>query len=178
MKQSLPTTRYIISLALSIGLSGCITVPVVEQATHEKPIALVNMDCSEPYAFKQDCTAWTRAARVLRIDKIDVAVAATEDGSTVLALDAHSFRHMMFGYPLLFNSPLHSKKSNAGYHAVREVLERNGFSILKAIPVKSLADDTSGYVLELNGNGYEVLKAYTHEPCWRVACREAKQSSR
>jgi hypothetical protein len=156
-----PAIISIAGIVLSPGLSGCISVPVVEQAIHEKPVSIFEMGCSKPYELKQDCGGLFGVQRILRIDKFDVAAAATEGGDTVLLLDSHMFRHALLNPPLILNSPGKSRESNAIYFAVRGVLEKNGINILRAIPVRGMGD-TEGYFLELSGNGYAVLKPYTN----------------
>jgi hypothetical protein len=160
MKHSPRTVRCISALALTITLSGCISVPVVEQATHEKSISVFDVGCSKPYELKQDCGGLWGTQRVVRVDKVDIAVAATGDGKTVLVMDAHPFRHTLLKPPLIFNTPGQSKASNAAYLDVRGVWEKSGLSILRAIPVKDMTD-TWGYFLELDGAGYDLLKPYT-----------------
>ena len=142
------------------ALSGCVNVPVVQQAAHEKPIQGSTMSCSEPYAFTQDCDKWSGGARILTIEGVDVAVAATQDGATIVIFDAHPAKNILLNNPLILNSPRHSKVANAAYEVVRDALDKSGFKIVRAIPVKTFAD-TSGYILHLDGNGYESLKAYT-----------------
>jgi hypothetical protein len=150
--------RRLIALTL-LGLSGCMTVPVVKQAADEKPLQELNLSCSSPHELTQDCGP-SAGVRVLTIEGIDVAVSATRDGSTVVILDAHPAKHIFLSNPLLMNSPRHSKAANAAYEVVSDALDKGGFKIIRAIPLKTLAD-TSGYILHLDGNGYEALKAYT-----------------
>jgi hypothetical protein len=147
------------TLVLWQGLAGCVAVPVVEQASHEAPINSANMSCSVPYALKQDCNASWGGGRILSIDGFDVAVTATDDGSTVVIFDAHPIQDTWHN-PLIFNSPRLAKASNTSYQVVRDVLEQNGLRVVRAIPI-TMFFDTSGYVLELDGNGYDVLKTFT-----------------
>ena len=151
--------RPLIALTL-FGLSGCVTVPVVKQAADEKPLQGTNMTCSAPYALTQDCDPMWGGARVVTIEGVDVAVSASQDGGTVVIFDAHPAKNILLSNPLLFNSPRHSKAANAAYEVVREALDKGGFQVIRAIPVKTFSD-TSGYILHLSGNGYEVLKPYT-----------------
>lgn len=151
--------RPIIALCFLV-LSGCINVPVVEQAANEKPMQGIDISCSKPYALTQDCTSWMGFRRTVSIDGFDVLVAASEDGATVVIFDAHSTRNIFLSNPFVLNSPRHSRASNTSYEVVREVIQRSGFKIVRAIPLKTFAD-TSGYILELDGNGYEVLKTFT-----------------
>lgn len=161
MKHSSRTVRCISALALTIILSGCISVPVVEQAAHEKPVSILDMGCSKPYELKRDCNGFWGPRRILRIDEVEFAAAATEGGKTMLILDSHMFRHAILKPPLIWNSPGKSKESNKAYLAVRGVLEKSGLTILKAIPVRGMGD-TEGYFLELDGNGYDILIPYTN----------------
>src|ERR1044072_6040303 len=105
--------RLLIALTL-FTLSGCVTVPVVKQAADEERLQELNLSCSSPYELTQDCGP-SAGNRILTIQGIDVAVASTQDGSTVVILDAHPAKNIFIINPLLFNSPRLSKAANAAY---------------------------------------------------------------
>jgi hypothetical protein len=60
----------------------------------------------------------------------------------------------------LFGEDYHSVASNESFLAVHRLLERNGVSIVRFRPIKSF-QKIDGYVLELDCDGYSLLKRYT-----------------
>ena len=140
-------------------MTGCVTVPVVERASSEQPFKMWKMSCTLPYMLTQDCSQ----PRVLNVDGVEVAVAATEDGWIVLVMDAHPIKNALLKNPFLFNSPRHSRAANAAHDAVKVALEKNGIQIVRSIPLQMFSD-TYGYAMHLDGNGYEILKTYTVQP--------------
>lgn len=147
-------------LVIAALLAGCVNVPVVEQASNEKPLSTIGLSCTKPYALAQDCSPAWGGGRILSIGGTDLAVAATQDGTIVLVVDAHIIQHTLISYPLIFNSPRVSKAANAAHGAVQELLKASGIEITRAIPLKTFTD-TTGYFLHLSGNGYDVLKKNT-----------------
>lgn len=151
--------QRVIALA-ALGLSGCVAVPVVEQASDEQPIKTSQISCTAPYALTQDCDPSWLGARILNVDGVEAAVAATADGEIVLVMDAHPIRNMLLSNPYVLNSPRHSRATNSAHDAVRMALEKNGVQIVRSIPLKTFSD-TSGYAVHLDGDGYEILRKYT-----------------
>ncbi len=145
----------------SVVAMGCASTPVVEGAEDE--ISAVSMSCKKPYVFTQDCSAWSGAKRTVELEGFEIKVAANEPGDVVLVMDAHAFsRSMLEGVSLHIGKDHHSVASNNSFEAVRRVLAKGGKSIVRFRPVTSFGN-IDGYVLELDSDGYSLLKGYTKE---------------
>jgi hypothetical protein len=151
----------------SLVALGCATTPVVEGA--ESDISTVSMSCKEPYILTQDCSAWSGAKRTIKLEGFEIKVAANESGDVILVMDAHAFARSMLegislnmGISLHIGKDHHSVASNNSFEAVRRVLAENETSIVRFRPVTSFGN-IDGYVLELDSDGYSLLKGYTKE---------------
>jgi hypothetical protein len=145
----------------SLVALGCATTPVVEGA--ESDISTVSMSCKEPYILTQDCSAWSGAKRTIKLEGFEIKVAANKTGDVILVMDAHAFaRGMLEGISLHIGKDHHSVASNNSFEAVRRVLAENETSIVRFRPVTSFGN-IDGYVLELDSDGYSLLKGYTKE---------------
>lgn len=156
MKKSVLATCIVV-------LSGCVNVPVSKEANGQTPTKFSSLSCSSPFAFKQDCSESDAlfGTRIIKIEKAEVAITATEDGKNLLMLDAHYIKHQLEKPPFVFNSFVVSNASNAGYASIKSTLENQGVHIVKASPIVMFNSDIYGYVIELDADGYSYLKKYT-----------------
>ena len=149
---------WIVSSAI---IMGCASTPVVEGAEDE--ISTVSMSCKKPYILTQDCSAWSGAKRTIELEGFEIKVAANEAGDVILVMDAHPFsRSMLEAISLNIGKDHHSVASNNSFEAVRRVLAEDGRSIVRFRPVASFSN-IDGYVLELDSDGYSLLKGYTKD---------------
>jgi hypothetical protein len=152
--------KYLLAIGLSFTLIGCTDVPEVQSNDTSGAINTVKLTCKNPYKFEQDCNNWIGASRTIDINGFEVKVGATSKGNVVLVMDANYFGNVIFSNPLVLNSPKHSKAVNNSFNAVRNVLVQNNIKINRARPLKSFGN-IDGYILELSGDGYSLLKKYT-----------------
>lgn len=143
-------------------LIGCVRTAIVADSEGNKMINSITMSCKKPYVFTQDCSAWSGATRKITVDDFDVAVAGSEDGSTILVMDSHSFTDVLTEDPFILNKPTLSRASNNSFYAVKRVLKQKDITIQKVTALGFLGD-IDGYVLELGTDGYRYLKNYTVE---------------
>ena len=155
---------YLASLLLVLFLlSGCATTPVANEAIGEDAISTLTMSCKEPYKLSQDCSSWSGAARKLTIDGFNVKVAGTEKGDVVLVMDANPFGNAMKeAFTLNLAKNYHSESSNNSLEAIKKVLLNGGIQIFRVRPLFSM-NGIDGYVLEISGDGYTLLKKYTSQ---------------
>ena len=153
--------RMVTCILVSSLAAGCATVNTVGSSGTEKSINTLLMTANRPYPFEQDC-GMSGAQRVINIDGTDVRVAGSADGRTVLVMDAHPIFNAFMQPPLMLNNPVHSEAVNDGCLAVQKVMDKNEIEVLLTRPVKSLGN-IDGYVLELDGDGYSLLKSYSKE---------------
>ena len=149
--------KFILSLFIALFSAGCVMTPPVEEAEGEAPINTLSMSCKKPYLLTQDCSIWAGAKRSISIEGFEVKVAASEDGSQILVMDAKLLKNTFSDFYL--NSPTHSKASNDSYHAIRSLLDKAGVEVKKVRPLKFLGN-IDGYVLLADGDGYAVLTAH------------------
>jgi hypothetical protein len=150
--------RIYILIILAL-LSACSTTSPVKTSEDAEAINALTMSCKKPYILPQDCSIWSGATRKLEINGFVVKVGASDDGKTVLVMDARSFRNTLSD-PFTLNSKTHSTASNNSYHAIRKVFDENDIEVLRVRPLKSFGN-INGYVLELKSDGYSLLKTYT-----------------
>jgi hypothetical protein len=155
--------KKIVLASCVIAISGCVNVPVSTEAIGQSPTKFTSLSCSSPFLFTQDCSKSEAlfGTRIIKIEKAEVAITATEDGKNLLMLDAHYVKHQLATPPFVFNSFVVSNASNAGYSSIKTALETHGVHIVKASPVVMFNSDIYGYVIELDTEGYSYLKKYT-----------------
>jgi hypothetical protein len=151
----------VLGIVSSVVAMGCASTAVVEGADNE--ISALSMSCKKPYVFTQDCSIWSGAKRTIELEGFAIKVAANEPGDVILVMDAHAFaRSMLEGVSLNIGKDHHSVASNNSFEAVRRVLASDGKSIIRFRPVTSFGN-IDGYVLELDSDGYSLLKGYTEQ---------------
>ena len=141
-------------------LVGCVPTSTVEDVGDNQSINPITMSCKKPYVFTQDCSAWSGANRKINIDGFDVVVAGSADGSIILVMDAHFYKNILIDNPFILSSQNHSEASNNSYYTVKKILKQHGINIQKVRPLE-LWGDISGYVMELDADGYTTLIKYT-----------------
>lgn len=149
----------LVTTCIAAALSGCASTHTVQDANDKETINTISMTCNSPYALKQDCSIWSGATRSVKINGFEVNVAASEDGKVILVMDSKFFSNS-FGDVLTLNSPTHSKASNNSFFAVKKVLDKTGIKINRIRPLRSFGN-VDGYVLELESDGYTLLKQYS-----------------
>lgn len=151
----------IVACAMIVSLvAGCATVNTVSSSSDQYAIPTSSMIPKPPYPLVQDYGMLSGAKRTLNIDGTDVKVAGTEDGKTVLIMDAHPIINALVEPPFMLNNPTHSEAVNEGCLAVQKVLSDNHVEILLTRPIMEVGN-IDGYVLELADDGYSLLKGYT-----------------
>jgi hypothetical protein len=139
------------------GCQASSGLPVVKEARGAKPINALLMTCNSPYKLTQDCSIWSGAKRPIDIGGREIKVAATADGKAVLVMDSLSLVEVVAGP---YEPNVQSKRSNSAYVIIKKALEKQDISIHRVRPLR-IADEIQGYVLELSGDGYSVLKQYS-----------------
>ena len=146
-------------LAAAIMVAGCASTEIVQGAHKEEMVSTFRVTCNNPHKLTQDCSNAMGAKRTIRIADKKIKVAGTEDGKTVLIMDAHPLRNAVLTGVTLFMYDAQSEENNYSYMRVKWALEKNGIHILKVVPMYSTGS-VDGYFLELDGDGYSVLKQY------------------
>lgn len=137
-------------------LAGCVTVPPVDEAKSAKPFKVFWWNCSKPCDLSRDCESGTGLRRRITLNSIDLFIAGSDDGRTVVFSDVHWFKNNLKSFPL-WNAPPISRANNAAYAEVASFLKSKGISIIKARPIVE-AGDIAGYIVELDADGYGFLR--------------------
>jgi hypothetical protein len=139
-------SRFYIALAGLLFLSGCFSTPAVV-GYKGRPVAAVNagsMSCSTPYAFTQDCSAWSGASLRVKLKDLIVKVAASADGRTILVMTEKTL-------PTQYESELAAD-------AVQEIASSKGAKLLK-LEALAIGGNVPGYILTFDADVYTALKA-------------------
>ena len=163
MRQCWCLRRVIVTffpVAAIVMIAGCASTHTVYATNKEEILSTFRVTCNDPYKLTQDCSNAMGARRTIRIGDKKIKIAGTEDGKTVLIMDAHPIRNAALTGATLFLYNAQSKENNYSYTRVRWALEQNGIHILKVVPMYSTGS-VDGYFLELDGDGYSVLKQYS-----------------
>lgn len=122
--------------------------------------------CSNPYTLDQDCSSLTGGTRPIQLKNYHMKIAGSYSGKYVLITgNCHTdekpdLNKMSDSYLDPDGTVEKSHDSTACLDAVKELLAANGVGIVKTI---GLADGgmVVGYLLELDGDGYSILKKQT-----------------
>jgi len=146
-------------LMMCFFFGGCSSTQPIEGS--EDAISTLSLSCKKPYVLTQDCSFWSGPKRTIELEGFEIKVAANESGDVILVWDAHLYLHSTLdGFRRVFGKEYHGVASNNSFLAVRRLLERNGVNIVRFRPIKSF-QKIDGYVLELDCEGYSLLKRYT-----------------
>lgn len=153
--------RLIATLLLAAFVTGCSTTPAVPESMGEDTISGITMGCKKPYLLTQDCSVWTGAKRSIELEGFPVKVGASEDGKTVFIMDAKLFSNAFKeGFTMNLSEDYQTVAANNSFEAVQKVFLDRGVRIERVRPIVTMGR-VNGYVLELDSDGYSVLKEFT-----------------
>lgn len=153
--------KHVFAIVLFVIFMGCATVEPVPEAIYNGDVSFVTI-CEFPCKLTQDCSfmASTKATRTVRIRGFDINIAASKAGNIIFVTDANIVSNRYKDRLLFrFGYPTHAKAANDSYYVVKDVLEKAGIQIAKVTPVTSFGR-IDGYLLEVYGDGYSVLRKY------------------
>ena len=150
---------------------GCTVVKPVAESADQKQLKGMEITCESPFPLTQDCSNWSGAKKLIVIDEVRAAVAGSAAGDILLVQSGNKVgeavldtMHAAFN-PLWILAPqsiMTSRGANDAYFAVKRLLDQNGISVKRTHAMRSLLGLTVlGYVVELDGDGYSVLRNYT-----------------
>ena len=156
--------------ALVAMLAGCTVVKPVPESADQKQLKALAITCESPFPLTQDCSNSSGAEKLIVIDEVRVEIAGSAAGDILLVESGNKVGEFVLdGVNALFNpfflvAPQDiaaSQGANDAYSAVTGVLDQSGISITRTHAVRGLFGlDVYGYVVELDGDGYSVLKNY------------------
>jgi hypothetical protein len=121
--------------------------------------------CNHPYPIEQDCTDRFRMAiaqRKIVIKDIESKVAGSNDGKIILITGRPKFKSRLKDMVSLNLNEYSSMVTTESYELVRKELISKGFNIVKIIKLRDFGfGRTTGYIIEVDGDGYSALKPYS-----------------
>ena len=149
--------RYIVILTFGILTSACVSVDPVQSPEVVESGKL--QSCKELELTKH-CNSWKRARLTLRIDDLFFDISSNDTGTKIYTerTTGDTLTDQTLKPPLVIKTGRYSRKNNEVYLAVKSQLANYGVRVVKATPMV-LWGDITGYLLELDGNGYAVLSA-------------------
>ena len=154
--------RFLLGAWALSGLSACQPY-LVDAADEAELIRLGDFSCESPYELSQDCKSKRNAQLTVVIDEIRFQIAGSEDGTIVFfEQTTGDMLKSEFGWDFLFlgTADFHGRRLAKIYEVVERTLEKSSVQVTSAGPVVSSVAETVGYVLELDGDGYSVLRGY------------------
>jgi len=111
------------------------------------PLHMLSMNCKKPFLLTQDCSTLFRSKRKIRINDEKVKISGSEDGKGILLMKKS----------LMFDFKGKALKNVLG--PIKDILKDEGINITRVMKVIS-GTSLNGYYIELDGDGYSILKGY------------------
>jgi hypothetical protein len=105
-------------------------------------ISALSLSCKKPFVLEQDCSSWSGPKRRIEARGIAIKIAGSADGRTIALMSASAWKPQ---FPL------------EGYATVEAELRSHDIQIRNITTIETLGT-TQGYILELDGDGYSILK--------------------
>ena len=153
-----------ILIALTV-MSGCHTAPVAESKLNDTFNPL-DIKCDTPYVMTQDCEPkglgdLLSPNRLISRDGTSAKITGSSDGKVIYLTKGHFFAGSGKDFIDPTSISRHTDKVvNNSYLLVKSILEEENINIKKTILVSFLSG-IQGYYIELDGDGYSVLKKYS-----------------
>jgi hypothetical protein len=126
-------------------------------------ISMFSLTCDYPYRIEQDCSSLSGAGREVDIDGYLMLIAGSIDGRHVLLMgNCHSLiaptAETTVDSHLYDNIKIYQQ--DTCLNAAKQKLAQVNINIIKTIRLLS-GGQVAGYLLELDGDGYSVLKHFS-----------------
>jgi hypothetical protein len=127
------------------------------------------LTCGTPYDLVQDCAikpGWGDALvggteRTIEINGQKIDIAGSKDGNVILIMPTQDFRD---GLEIIFypeSVELQSKETNKCFEVVTSMLKDNNITVSRTMKVISSRGQIDAYLIEIDGDGYSILKEYS-----------------
>jgi len=159
LRRVMATSVPVVAIVMLAGCARLASTHIVYASNKEEILNTFRVSCNNPYRLTQDCSNVMGPRRTIRIADKRITIAGSDDGKTVLIMDAHPIRNAVLTAATLTLYNAQTNESNSSFMRVKSVLENSRVHILKVVPMYSTGS-VDGYFLELDGDGYSVLKQY------------------
>jgi len=125
-------------------------------------MSFITANCNSPFQLTQNCSFWDGADLNVAIGGMDLKIAATQSGDTILLMSGDHIKNMFASAFSLGISNAKSEASKKALEITTEFLENRGIKIQK---ITKLVSDggIDGYFLETDGDAFSALKGYQPE---------------
>ena len=151
-------------LSLLIGYEFGIDVDYIDQTKTVLPVDIEHVSCKKPYLLEQDCSALKHAKRKIVINNYSCNVAASRDGTLILTKTPAKIGEATEEELREQDSYITEKANNTCLALISSELEKNNINISKKVEVilyRASYPEIFGYFLEVDGDGYSILKQFT-----------------
>ena len=111
------------AIVMSAGCARLASTHTVYASDKEEILSTFRVTCNNPYQLTQDCSNAMGARRTIRIADRKIKIAGSEDGKTILIMDAHPIRNAALTGATLFMYNTQTNENNYSYARVREALD-------------------------------------------------------
>ncbi len=105
-------------------------------------ISVASLSCKKPFVLERDCSSWSGPTRRIETRGVAIKVAGSADGRTIALMSPSAWKPR---FPL------------EGYAAVEAELRSHDIRIRNITTIGTFGT-IQGYILELDGDGYSILK--------------------
>ena len=152
-KKDIPEIVNMLSIIIARDFGLDIAMTQVDQTLQARKafneftdeLSAISFACNKPYKIGQDCSIWGGAKRTIKIKERRIRVAGSDDGMIILVMD---------------KSFADDESVFTCFELVREELLSKGISVLKVVKMVTRGK-VRGCILELDGDGYSILKNYS-----------------
>jgi hypothetical protein len=148
------------SVSLQVAAAFGIAVEEAKERIIDSEYPTLFTTCSKPYRLSQDCSSWNGAKRLIEINNYRLKVAGSDDGKVVLVMNAHQLRNAVATVLTLGVASVNTRDNMDSLRSVEGVLSANDIRILKKVKLVS-PSDVDGFILELDRDGYSILRKYS-----------------
>lgn len=149
------------SIAIQIASLMGIESQASGNAELEGQCSTIDVTCSYPYRLTQDCSGFSGAKRQIQLGGQKLKIAGTLNGKIILIMNSNYVANEM-------TRALTKRVVNNNPHQTLECLEvvekyllENDIHIMKRVRMLSYSGGTDGFFLELDNDGYSILKQHT-----------------
>ncbi len=147
-----------VSILLVLSLNACATFGSYDRFKDVEKISTITFTCNRPYELTQDCSNIFGAEKKIVIKDLKLSIFGNREGNVVGVMTRSVW---VSGFKKvssigLFND---NKMLHDALGEVEKVLKENSMNIKNKVLMKSFGT-IDGFLLELDGDGYSVLKRY------------------
>lgn len=148
-------------LSLIIASSFGIDVDEIKNKNVIEKIPVGFVTCKKPYLLEQDCSYFSGATRTVEFDGHKLRIAGSNDGRILMVTEDSPILHGVTDGLTLGFSDTRSDANIECFEVVKVKLLSSNINIIRTIKIVDGYGRIDGYLLELDSDGYSLLKEYS-----------------